>query len=343
MKLRKFDIGSWHDKYYKFLLLIPLTLILLSLFSLGVFYSQHGDFMYKDISLTGGTSVTLQGSFDAEALQKELSPMLEDLVVREVYDLVTKEKKAIILETTLDINRTKTVLEDYFGHPLTEENSSFEYTGSSLGKSFFKQLILAVIYAFTFMGLVVFFLFAKQRKVKFFLTLCAILPPLLFFVFKVLTLNQAILFSLVVLFFTIGVYLKYNIPSFAVIISAFADILMTLALVDFLGIKMSSAGIIAFLMLIGYSVDTDILLTNRVLRGEGSLNERLFSSFKTGMTMTATSFVAFLVALLVVSSFSDILSKIFTILVIGLGFDVINTWITNVGLLKWYFGRKNEN
>jgi preprotein translocase subunit SecF len=131
------------------------------------------------------------------------------------------------------------------------------------------------------------------------------------------------------------------VPSLAVIISAFADILMTLALVDILGIKLSSAGIIAFLMLIGYSVDTDILLTNRVLkRTEGTLNQRIFGAFKTGVTMTLTSFAAILFAFIVVRTFSIVLSQIFTILLIGLGFDILNTWITNVSILKWYVNKK---
>ncbi len=133
------------------------------------------------------------------------------------------------------------------------------------------------------------------------------------------------------------------VPSGAVIISAFADILMTLVAINLLGIKMSSGGIIALLMLIGYSVDTDILLTNRVLkRQEGSLNERLVGAFKTGLTMTLTSLVAVAVALLVVKSFSVTLTQIFTILAIGLIFDIFNTWITNVSILKWYVLSKEK-
>tara|TARA_Y100000031_G_C8136531_1_gene345515 strand:- start:513 stop:953 length:441 start_codon:yes stop_codon:yes gene_type:complete len=133
------------------------------------------------------------------------------------------------------------------------------------------------------------------------------------------------------------------IPSMAVIVSAFADIFMTLTLIDILGIKMSSVGIVAFLMLIGYSVDTDILLTNRILkRHEGSLNQRIFGAFKTGITMTLTSLLALVFALIVVSSFSVILTQIFTVLVIGLGFDILNTWITNVSILKWYVKSKGK-
>jgi len=116
---------------------------------------------------------------------------------------------------------------------------------------------------------------------------------------------------------------------------------MTLVLVNMLGIKMSTAGIVAVLMLIGYSVDTDILLTTRVLkRREDSLNQRLFGAFKTGITMTLTSLLAVVIALIVVSSFSIILTQIFTILAIGLAFDLLNTWITNVSILKWYVRSK---
>jgi len=334
---------QWHDKYYKLLLLVPAFLLLFSLSYLFIFYSQNGDIMHRDISLTGGTSITLYDNLEKIQIENDLSSKLMDLNIREIYDLITREQKGITIETTSDGEETTEILENYLGYKLTKENSSFEYTSSSLGKSFFNQLLLAIIYAFTFMGIVVFFLFGKQKKIKVLITLLGIISPILFFIFKVLTIQQALIFSLLVLVVNLIIYLKYNVPSLAVIISAFADILMTLALVNILGIEMSSVGIIAFVMLIGYSVDTDILLTNRILKKEGTLNERIFSSFKTGMTMTLTSLVAFLIALIIVSSFSAILTKIFTILVIGLGFDILNTWITNVSLLKWYVKSKNEN
>jgi preprotein translocase subunit SecF len=105
---------------------------------------------------------------------------------------------------------------------------------------------------------------------------------------------------LVLLFFAIIIvflYIKYSMPSFAVMFCAFADIIMTLAVVDLIGMKISGAGIVAFLMLIGYSVDTDILLTTRVLtRKDNSLNIEIFGSFKTGMTMTLTAITAIAVA-----------------------------------------------
>lgn len=287
---------NWHDKYYKVLLIIPALILLVSLLQITIFYKQNGDFFRKDISLTGGTSVTLyDGELSIPQLLEDLSPQLEDLNARAISDLVTGEQKAIILQTKNDGDSTKVALENYLGYELNSENSSFEFTGSSLSDSFYKQLISAIIVAFFFMGIVVFIIF------------------------------------------------RNFVPSFAVIISAFADIVMTVAFVNLLGMKMSTAGIVAFLMLIGYSVDTDILLTTRVLkRHEGNLNHRLLESLKTGMTMTLTSLFAIVVALFIVRPFSGVLTQIFTILVIGLAFDLINTWITNVSILKWYVEERKK-
>ncbi len=285
---------NWHDKHYKTLLLIPLVLLIFSFVYLGIFYSQNHDFMHKDISLTGGTSVTIYDQINILELEQNLQDKLDEIAIREIYDLITNEQKAVVIETKSDIDTTKQALEEYLGYELNEENSSFEFTGSSLSEGFYKQLLIAILIAFIFMGIVVFIIF------------------------------------------------RTVVPSTAVILSAFANILMTLVVVNILGIKMSTAGIVAFLMLIGYSVDTDILLTTRILkRREGSLNERITGAMKTGLTMTLTSLFAFLLALFVVKSFSNVLAQILTVLCIGLGFDLINTWITNVSILKWYFKKKN--
>ena len=288
---KKFE--KFHDKYYKLLLLIPAIILIFGFIYIVSFYSAHQDFIYRDITLTGGTSVTIYEKINTDDLKRELSEELEEINTREIYDLFTGEQEAVIIETKSEGQETKQILEEYLGYNLTEENSSLEFTGSALSESFYKQLLIAILFAFIFMAIVVFIIF------------------------------------------------RTFIPSLAVIISAFADIFMTLILVDILGLKMSTAGIVAFLMLIGYSVDTDILLTTRILkRYEGSLNERIFKAFKTGITMTLTSLLAIIVALFVVKSFSVVLTQIFTILTIGLCFDLLNTWITNVSILKWYVKKK---
>lgn len=287
---------NWHDKSYKILLLIPIIIILFSLIYLTITYQQTGDLFKKDISLTGGTSITVYDQISANSIKLDLFEKLQNLNAREIYDFGTDEQKALIIETTSDWEISKNVLEEYLGYTLVEgENSDIEFTGSILSQSFYNQLLIAILVAFLFMAIVVFIIF------------------------------------------------RNFIPSMAVILSAFADILMTLAVVDLFGLKMSTAGIVAFLMLIGYSVDTDILLTIRVLkRDEDPLNTRLLGALKTGLTMTLTSFFAILAALFIVQSFSVVLTQIFIILVLGLFFDMLNTWITNVSILKWYAEHKEN-
>jgi preprotein translocase subunit SecF len=129
------------------------------------------------------------------------------------------------------------------------------------------------------------------------------------------------------------------VPSLFVILAAASDIICTLATVSLLGMKLSTAGVAAFLMLIGYSVDTDILLTTRVLkRKEGTIFDRIISSMKTGMTMSMTSLLAAVVAY--TFSTSDVIKQIMAIIIIGLAFDMLNTWIQNTGILRWHLERK---
>jgi preprotein translocase subunit SecF len=112
---------------------------------------------------------------------------------------------------------------------------------------------------------------------------------------------------------------------------------MTAATMNIIGIPLSLGTLAALLMLIGYSVDSDILLTNRVLKRQGKLNDKLTGAFRTGIIMTSTTLAAAL-AMFAIAWFGAvlILMEIAAVLLIGLVFDVMNTWLTNVGILKWY-------
>jgi preprotein translocase subunit SecF len=147
----------------------------------------------------------------------------------------------------------------------------------------------------------------------------------------------ALVFSFIgmalVVFFTFRTF----VPSFAVVLSALADMVITAAVMNIVGIPLSLGTTAALLMLIGYSVDSDILLTNRVLKRQGKLNDKLTGAFHTGMIMTSTTLAA-VTALFIVSWFGSvqILMEISAVLLIGLVADVLNTWLTNAGILKWY-------
>jgi len=144
----------------------------------------------------------------------------------------------------------------------------------------------------------------------------------------------------VLLVFLLLVYIFNSVPSIAVIFAAFSDLVLTAAVIDILGIRVSAPGLVAFLMLIGYSVDTDILLTNKALRGSGSINSRIYDAFRTGSFMTLTALAAVLPAFLLITGLPDAFRQIFLVVSIGLVADLFNTWLTNSGIIKWYCQRK---
>lgn len=284
------DSKNLYDRIYKWLLILPVILLIFSIVYLVQFYNKNGDIIYKDVSLTGGTSVSVfDGNIELDALKNSLKSEFPDLIVRGISDIRTGKQLGVTLETKSSPEQIKTALEKYLNYKLTNENSSVEFSGSTLSSGFYQQLRFAIILAFVLMAFVVFFIFRSP------------------------------------------------VPSGAVILSAFADIIMSLVVINMSGMQISGAGIVAFLMLIGYSVDTDILLTTRLLKNqEGTINERIIGALKTGLTMTLTAIASVGVSLIIIYSLSDILRQMFTILLVGLFFDIFNTWITNTSILKWY-------
>lgn len=155
------------------------------------------------------------------------------------------------------------------------------------------------------------------------------------------TLQQLAIYALIFSFIgmTIVVFIAFRsfVPAGAVILSAFADIAMTAAVMAIIGIELSLPTFAALLMLIGYSVDSDILLTMRVLKRQGKLDEKLGGAFRTGIIMTTTTLAA-VAAMGIVAYLGNVpvIPAIASVLFIGLIFDMMNTWLTNAGIIKWY-------
>ena len=127
------------------------------------------------------------------------------------------------------------------------------------------------------------------------------------------------------------------VPSIAVVASAFSDLVIPIAAMNLLGIEMSLGIVAALLMIIGYSVDSDILLNNSVLRRTGGFYESVNRAMRTGVTMTLTSMAAMIMMAIVATLFGiDLLRDIGIILAIGLCADLMNTYLMNVTLLRWY-------
>jgi len=283
-----------YDKRYKELMIFTIVLLFLAIGVLGYNYTTTGEFVQKGVSLKGGITLTIPTTteIDTVALESDLHSRLPkaDIEIRRLTEAGLL--KSIIIEASdTDEDQLKQAVIASHIIELNEDEYTIESMGSTLGASFFRQTIVAVILAFLAMGIVVLITFRSL------------------------------------------------IPSLFVILAATSDILCTLAAVSLLGMKLTTAGVAAFLMLIGYSVDTDILLTTRVLkRKEGSIFDRIIGSMKTGMTMSLTSFVAALLAYIFTSS--DVIKQIMIIIVIGLFFDMLNTWIQNTGILRWHLERK---
>jgi preprotein translocase subunit SecF len=127
------------------------------------------------------------------------------------------------------------------------------------------------------------------------------------------------------------------VPSIAVVVSAFSDVVVPVALMNLLGIELTLGTVAALLMLIGYSVDSDILLNNHILRRSGDFYESTYRAMRTGVTMTLTSLSAMIVMTVVATLFGiQLLAAIGTVLVFGLATDLLNTYMLNLSLLRWY-------
>jgi preprotein translocase subunit SecF len=269
------------EKYSpKQLVIIPLVLLAISVVLLALNMVSTGMPVTPGIDFSGGTAVTLFTTDSREELQSTFAgyPLVD---ISEGVNNGFFLKFGAMDDT--EFRSLSALISQKF------PDAKVDQIGETFGKTLQSQAVLALVFSFIGMAIVIFVAF------------------------------------------------RTFVPAVAVILSAFADMIMTAATMNIAGIPLSLGTLAALLMLIGYSVDSDILLTNRVLKRQGKLNEKLTGAFRTGMIMTSTTLAAAL-AMFVVAWFGSvlILMEISAVLLIGLVFDVMNTWLTNVGILKWY-------
>ena len=276
MGLINYNIEKYSPKQ---LVMIPLAMLAVALILLILNIATTGMPVTPGIDFSGGTAVTIITTDTRE----QISLYFADYPLSEVSDMNNgKFLKFGLMDDAKYKSLTSLINQRY-------PDARIDQIGETFGKSLQSQAVLALIFSFIGMSIVVFLSF------------------------------------------------RTFVPSGAVVLSAFADIVMTAATMNLVGIQLSLGTLAALLMLIGYSVDSDILLTNRVLKRQGKLNEKLSGAFHTGIIMTTTTLAA-ITAMFLVSWFGavQIIYEISAVLLIGLLFDVMNTWLTNVGILKWY-------
>lgn len=148
--------------------------------------------------------------------------------------------------------------------------------------------------------------------------------------------QNAILIAFIAMGLIVLFIYRRMIVSLAVILASFSDIMLAVLGMNIFGMKLTLASLAGLLMLIGYSVDTDILLSTRTLKRQVEDIDRVIaSSAKTGLMMTATALFA--VTVLYVFSSAPEIKQISLILIFGLLADVIFTWLQNAGILKWWY------
>lgn len=158
----------------------------------------------------------------------------------------------------------------------------------------------------------------------------------------------AVVLSFIGMAIVVFIIFRQIVPSLAVILSAASDIIIPIAFMNLFGIELTLGTVAALLMLIGYSVDSDILLTNKVLKRSGNTDDKIAGAMRTGLLMTTNTAAAFLVMFLV-STYAHyvipgippipLISQISLIVLIGLLADILNTWFLNTGVLRMYLTR----
>jgi preprotein translocase subunit SecF len=272
-----YDVNRYSPKQ---MVIIPMVLLILALASLGYTMAMTGMPVKPGIDFSGGTAVTLFTSDSVEELQSTFAayPLLS---IGESINNGKYLKFGPMDDTALQ--SLATLIGDRY------PDAKIDQIGASFGESLQQQALIALLFSFIGMMIVVFVAF------------------------------------------------RTIVPAGAVVLSAFADIVMTAACMNIVGIELSLATTAALLMLIGYSVDSDILLTMRVLKRQGKLEEKLSGAFHTGIIMTTTT-IAAIAAMGIVAYLGQItvIWEISVVLLFGLFIDMMNTWLTNAGIIKWY-------
>lgn len=143
--------------------------------------------------------------------------------------------------------------------------------------------------------------------------------------------------------FVIAIF-RSLIPAVVILLSAFSNIFVAGAAMNIVGISLSMGTVGALLMLIGYSVDSDILLNTNVLKStRESFDNRVHEAMRTGVTMTVTSFSAMVMMAVIATIFGiDLLRDMGFVLAVGLAMDLPNTYMMNVSILRWYVNRGDK-
>jgi preprotein translocase subunit SecF len=341
---KKNFLYSIYESHYKPLLVISFLLLAFSFIVTGHQYVTTGDFVNRGVSLTGGLSLTLNAPTNNALTPEDLQAYILDKFPKADVNVRTfgssSNLKFYVEASGIDETELIDALKPKFPELTDADFAKNKQTiGPTFGKSFFTQTLKAIFIAFLFMSIVIFIYFGESTREKWIASIMTMVAAfMMFYAHSTLMYIVPILMFIVLLV----IYIRDSIPAFGIVLCAFSDIFFSLAIFNLLGHKLSIASVAAFLMLVGYSIDTDILLSVRVLkRREGTVFDRVIGALGTGMTMSICALVAVIAAH--TFTHSIVIKEIMFVLIVGLIGDMIFTWIQNAGILRWYLEKKNWN
>ncbi|BCS91297.1 MAG: protein-export membrane protein SecF [Candidatus Micrarchaeota archaeon] len=134
--------------------------------------------------------------------------------------------------------------------------------------------------------------------------------------------------AFVMVFIAVYIIFRDILPAFTIVLGALADISIAMSALVIFHLPLGITSLAALLMIIGFSIDTEVLAAIRIIkRHEDTKEIRAFNSMKTGLTMTSSALIAF-TSMLVFSIIFNIATyeEIASILIIGLIGDIFTTW-----------------
>ncbi len=253
---------------------IPLLFLVFSFLILLIFI----DDIKLGIEFKGGTFIEIIGKHEIQ-FKDGFDYSLE--YARDTFGNVYTR---IFIDRFLNVSEINNLVSYFESIGIDRDSVSIEQISPTFGREFFKQVIMALMFAFALMSF--------------------------------------------------GVFLRFRspIPALTIIISIVSDIVTTLAFIIILGIEFTKGVFLALLLLIGYGVDSNVLLATRVLKEYKRFKDGYISAFKTGILMTITTISAGIA--LYTFSATKILKDIALVAVIGLASDFIYTWFLNSYLIK---------
>lgn len=256
---------------------------------------KAGEWFLKGLTLRGGNQLTAEVpegvNIDARELEEHFANEGVETQVRQSVSATTRRVE-IRADADTSEDEIVDILNDYLKNEYgaEAEDHTFHHVDPSLAEGFWEQSRLALIAAFIFMGVVVFFVF------------------------------------------------RDFVPFIAILYAVSMDMIVVLAVMQVLEIPMTLASFAGLLLVIGYSVDSDVVLVTRVMkRRKGTISERTFSAMKTNMAMMITTLAALVV--LYMATTAQALRQVASVLIIALLIDFVSTWFGNASIIRWWVER----